>query len=124
MPQPTTSTFKVFAFAATVAVALVCATRIRPYQKSPASPFRGLATPQRLMRSPDPFNAGSSAAGRAPQIAQSYGNLPLSFEPNRGQTEREAQFTARGAADAIPEIFGSRPRAGGRHSCSKQEANG
>ena len=31
------------------------------------------------------------------QVAASYGKLPLSFEPNRGQTDRRVQFVSRGA---------------------------
>jgi hypothetical protein len=32
-----------------------------------------------------------------PQVLNSYGKLPLSFEPNRGQTDEQVQFMARGA---------------------------
>src|SRR5580704_4845738 len=40
------------------------------------------------------------AAGNAPthpQAPNSYGKLPLSFEPNRGQTDKQVKFMARGA---------------------------
>jgi len=38
---------------------------------------------------------------RHSELAQSYGKLPLSFEPNRGQTEEKAQFIARGPRQAL-----------------------
>src|SRR5580700_3223916 len=35
------------------------------------------------------------------QLAADYGKLPLSFEPNQGQTDARAQFVARGAGYTI-----------------------
>ena len=32
-----------------------------------------------------------------PQVSDSYGKLPLSFEANRGQTDRQVKFLARGS---------------------------
>ena len=46
--------------------------------------------------------SGHSAQSRAmrapagPRLAQAYGHLPLSFQPNRGQTDRRVDFVARG----------------------------
>ena len=41
------------------------------------------------------FSAGALESSR-PQIVQSYGQLPLMFEPNVGQTDHRVQFLARG----------------------------
>jgi len=38
-----------------------------------------------------------SAAGNRPQVLADYGKLPLSFEPNRGQTDAQVKFLARGS---------------------------
>jgi uncharacterized protein (TIGR03437 family) len=43
----------------------------------------------------------ASAQAPSPQVAASYGKLPLSFEPNRGQTDRRVQFVSRGAGYTI-----------------------
>jgi uncharacterized protein (TIGR03437 family) len=43
----------------------------------------------------------ASAQTPSPQVAASYGKLPLSFEPNRGQTDRRVQFVSRGAGYTI-----------------------
>ncbi|MGA3261803.1 MAG: hypothetical protein ABSE35_23235, partial [Bryobacteraceae bacterium] len=40
-----------------------------------------------------------TAASR--QVAARYGKLPLSFEPNRGQTDPRVQFVSRGAGYTI-----------------------
>ena len=40
----------------------------------------------------------SAGGGHArPQVRNSYGKLPLSFETNRGQTDAQVKFIARGA---------------------------
>jgi Beta-propeller repeat len=39
---------------------------------------------------------GSSGPNAQERVAQAYGSLPLSFEPNRGQTDARAKFLARG----------------------------
>jgi hypothetical protein len=39
---------------------------------------------------------GSSGRDAKERVAQSYGRLPLSFEPNRGQTDARVKFLARG----------------------------
>jgi Beta-propeller repeat len=38
---------------------------------------------------------------RRSEVAKSYGKLPLSFEPNHGQTEQQIQFIARGPRQAF-----------------------
>ena len=40
--------------------------------------------------------AHSAEPGQPAKVAQSYGNLPLSFEANQGQTAPEVKFTSRG----------------------------
>jgi uncharacterized protein (TIGR03437 family) len=58
------------------------------------------------------FLAGIAANAQAPsplplldasshQVAARYGKLPLSFEPNQGQTDAEVQFVSRGASYTI-----------------------
>jgi hypothetical protein len=37
----------------------------------------------------------ASAQAPSPQVVANYGQLPLSFEPNRGQTDRRVQFVSR-----------------------------
>ena len=39
----------------------------------------------------------AGVAATRPQARNSYGKLPLSFEPNRGQTDEQVKFMARGA---------------------------
>jgi len=39
--------------------------------------------------------------GGASRISETYGNLPLSFEANQGQTDKEVQFLARGSGYTI-----------------------
>jgi hypothetical protein len=41
--------------------------------------------------------AASSAAGRKAQVARSFGQLPMSFEANRGQSAGAVKFLARGS---------------------------
>ena len=41
--------------------------------------------------------AGAQSHALPPQLAASYGKLPLSFEPNLGQTDARVQFVSRGA---------------------------
>ena len=61
----------------------------------------------------------SSNAGDGFPTAASYGRLPMSFEPNVGQTDPQVQFLARGRAQTLfltPQeavLFLRRPRAGG-----------
>ena len=38
------------------------------------------------------------------RLVQSYGKMPLSFEPNRGQTSSEVQWVARGAGVRVVPI--------------------
>jgi uncharacterized protein (TIGR03437 family) len=52
------------------------------------------------------FFISISTSAQAPsplsrQVTASYGKLPLSFEPNRGQTDARVQFVSRGAGYAI-----------------------
>ena len=46
-------------------------------------------------------NLASVGGIPSPQIAASYGKLPLRFEPNRGQTDARVQFVSRGAGYTI-----------------------
>jgi hypothetical protein len=41
-------------------------------------------------------NVGSTRPDAKERVAQAYGRLPLSFEPNRGQTDTRVKFLARG----------------------------
>jgi len=49
------------------------------------------------------FLSGVAASAQvpSPRLAANYGKLPLSFEPNQGQTDREVQFVSRGAGFTI-----------------------
>jgi Beta-propeller repeat len=58
-----------------------------------AGPFSTVARAQ-----PQPIALNSP---RAAAIARDYGKMPLSFEPNRGQTDARVQFVARGAGYTI-----------------------
>lgn len=40
--------------------------------------------------------AGAAQAGASARLAASYGNLPLSFEANQGQTDAQVRFVSRG----------------------------
>jgi hypothetical protein len=42
------------------------------------------------------FLSSATNSSARPQIIQSYGHLPLMFEPNVGQTDARVQFIARG----------------------------
>jgi hypothetical protein len=44
-------------------------------------------------------NAGSTSAGK--QVAENYGKIPLSFEPNKGQTDPSVQFLSRGSGYSL-----------------------
>src|SRR5689334_14836067 len=55
----------------------------------------------RPLRQSSHVDSRPGTATRHSEVAQSYGKLPLSFEPNRGQTEQETQFTARGPRQAL-----------------------
>jgi hypothetical protein len=43
-----------------------------------------------------PPSPTTSAAAKAPALAQNYGKLPLSFEANQGQTDPQVKFLSRG----------------------------
>src|SRR3569833_1268032 len=48
-------------------------------------------------QSPAPGNFAERAPDtRAARLPGSYGKLPISFEPNQGQTDKAVQFIARG----------------------------
>src|SRR5438128_235030 len=72
--------------------------------------------PASLAVSPGPPTAGAGAA----QLLASYGQVPLSFEANRGQTDPRVKFLARGggyglfltATDAVLSL--ASPAAGGQ----------
>src|SRR5260221_5627026 len=45
---------------------------------------------------------GTLASGQArSQLAENYGNLPLSFEVNAGQADRDVKFLARSGGDVF-----------------------
>src|SRR5207245_3299324 len=54
---------------------------------------------------PVPSGAASSTASAAPanksQILESYGQLPLRFEANQGQTDAQVKFLSLGSADTL-----------------------
>ena len=55
-------------------------------------------SPQLISRLVPRFSAASSASPQAPaRLPGSYGKLPISFEPNQGQTGKPVQFVARGS---------------------------
>ncbi|HST13211.1 MAG TPA: hypothetical protein VLL05_22730, partial [Terriglobales bacterium] len=58
------------------------------------------APPARTAEKGSPLNARLSTQPASPaeqaRITSSFGNLPLSFEPNLGQTDPQVKFTARG----------------------------
>jgi hypothetical protein len=78
----------------------------------------------------DPEPSGSSArpqpsaaaAPSSPRLAH-FGRIPLSFEANQGQTDRQVQFLARGpgytvfltATEAVLALHSGRPNANSRH---------
>jgi uncharacterized protein (TIGR03437 family) len=51
-------------------------------------------------QAPSPLPSPNGAAP-SHRVAESYGKLPLSFEPNRGQTDARVQFVSRGAGYTI-----------------------
>ena len=51
------------------------------------------------VKNPDSENTSRSTGTHSPpgtRVLETYGNLPLSFEPNRGQTDGQVQFLSRG----------------------------
>ena len=48
-------------------------------------------------RRPVPASEPADAAANKMRISKAYGNLPMSFEANRGQTDRRVKFLSRGA---------------------------
>ena len=46
-------------------------------------------------------NAASNAAPAGKHVAANYGKIPLSFEPNRGQTDPSVQFLSRGSGYSL-----------------------
>lgn len=55
-----------------------------------------LNAPGASVRASNPSNSRSLGPTTRAQFAQNYGKLPLSFEPNRGQTDPQVKFLARG----------------------------
>jgi hypothetical protein len=61
------------------------------------SPALGAGEQRQQVRSHGLGSAGTRVgAEAAPSVAEGYGRLPLSFEPNRGQWNGEVKFVARG----------------------------
>src|SRR5579863_5056524 len=90
-------------WAATVILALICSY----IERTPSATTRaGAASPSKL---------GPQAEAR---LAGEYGRLPLSFEANRGQTDPQVKFLARGRGyglfltrdEAVLEVQGSGAR--------------
>src|SRR5258707_11957538 len=60
--------------------------------------------PSRCMFALLPFLAGfalPAAAATDARVTESYGKLPLQFEANRGQTDKDVHFLSRGAAYSL-----------------------
>lgn len=71
-----------------------------------------------------PFTPADRPASRevSARLASSYGKLPISFEPNKGQTDKAVQFVARGSGyvlflepdEAVMTLFTEAPTADGK----------
>jgi hypothetical protein len=57
----------------------------------------GISADSAHAQSPQPVNAAQAPPALKTKIADSYGNLPISFEANRGQTNSSVKFLARGS---------------------------
>ena len=57
--------------------------------------------PGQVTRSLGPSSAKEATLAQIAKAAQSYGRLPLSFEPNLGQTERGTRFLSHGPRQAL-----------------------
>ncbi len=70
--------------------------------------------------------AGASASAHL-EMLSSYGKLPLTFEPNRGQTDTQVKFMARGAGYTLfltrDEIVFSLPQNRATHAVPQDAAN-
>jgi hypothetical protein len=55
-----------------------------------------LNTERRVTSATEPRDANSAAS-----VKSDYGKLPLSFEPNKGQTDREVKFLTRSSGYAL-----------------------
>src|SRR5438876_4512830 len=51
----------------------------------------------RTIAGPKLTNPATSAEATQARLAESYGNIPLSFEANRGQTDSQVKFLSRGS---------------------------
>jgi hypothetical protein len=91
----------------------------------PAQPASGSAAPSDA--------SGLQPSSKAPAdraVVQSYGKLPLSFEPNRGQTAQSVKFLARGSGytlfltnqEAVLSLAGGKAKPAGRPGNSKAGA--
>src|SRR6266404_699768 len=69
-----------------VSLTLVVPARSTAAAKSPSSGITSLRTKK----------PADDAANKM-RISKAYGNLPMSFEANRGQTDRRVKFLSRGA---------------------------
>src|SRR2546426_2606275 len=82
----------------TLALNLLCAALLGSGLLATLQPSFAYAAGNQKVRAPLP--AKPPAAAKA-QINASYGRLPLSFEPNRGQADRAVDFLARGAGYTV-----------------------
>jgi hypothetical protein len=78
-------------FCGVVSLLILCASRLA----AAANPVPFVSTVSPVAVAPASGTAANPPAHRA--VVQSYGKLPLSFEPNRGQAAEPVKFMARGS---------------------------
>src|SRR5712692_4191062 len=81
----------------TLALNLLCASLLGSGLLATLQPSFAFAAGNQKARAPLPAKPPAAKA----QINASYGRLPLSFEPNRGQADRAVDFVARGAGYTV-----------------------
>jgi streptogramin lyase len=82
----------------TLALNLVCAALLTSGPLAALQPSFAFAAGNHKAAPSQPAKPPTAAKA---QINASYGRLPLSFEPNRGQADRAVDFVARGAGYAV-----------------------
>jgi len=80
-----------------LALNLLCAALLGSGLLATLQPSFAFAAGNQKARAPLPAKPPAAKA----QINASYGRLPLSFEPNRGQADRAVDFVARGAGYTV-----------------------
>ncbi len=79
------------------------AERRSAWGRAPLAPTVAAKVQQALVPAQTSVRLGSRDLRQAgqPQIVETYGKLPLSFEANQGQTDRQAKFLSRGSGYAL-----------------------